>query len=158
MRYFLVDRITALDPGRSIRGIKNVTASEEPLEDHFPGLPLYPGALLIEACAQLAGALLEFTVNDGTTEPRRALLAQVDRARFARPVTPGDRVDLEARLEDRAGTGALVHATAAVDGATVASMVLTFVLRLVPHPRIHAQRRRLYAIWTRDLPDAPVIR
>ncbi len=160
MRYFLIDRITEVVPGVSIRGVKNVTLSDETVHDHFPDLPVFPAALLVEAAAQLAGALLEFTVNGNGNgaAPLRALLVQVDRAKFLRLIEPGDQIRLEARLDSRLETTARVSAEARVDGEVAGRMVLTFVLREVPWERIHEQRRRLYRLWTRNLPEAPVIR
>ena len=82
MRYFLIDKVTELVPGERIRGVKCVTLSDEVLHDHFPDYPILPGALILEAGAQLAGFLLEATFNEPGRPPRRALLAQVRRAKF----------------------------------------------------------------------------
>src|SRR5947209_5326690 len=100
MRWFLIDKVTEIVPGERIRGVKCVTLSDEILHDHFPDFPVMPGVLLVEAAAQLAGFLLETTCNGEAPDapPLRALLVQVDRAKFREPCGPGDRLEIEARL------------------------------------------------------------
>jgi 3-hydroxymyristoyl/3-hydroxydecanoyl-(acyl carrier protein) dehydratase len=87
-----VDRVLEWAPGTRVVALKNVTCGEPHLQDHFPGNPIVPGVLLIEAMAQTAGLLLP--------EGSSAVLAQVKDARFRRPVVPGDRLRIEA---DRSG-------------------------------------------------------
>jgi 3-hydroxyacyl-[acyl-carrier-protein] dehydratase len=90
MRFLLVDRITALTT-EGIRGVKNVALSEDVLEHHFPGRPVMPGVLLLEALAQLAG-WLEASSSDFE---RWFLVDQVHRCGFYSFVLPGDQVELE---------------------------------------------------------------
>lgn len=85
-----VDRILELAPGKRVVALKNVTLNDPHLQGHFPGNPLMPGVLLVEAMAQTAGLLLP--------EGSSALLAQIKEARFRRPVVPGDQVRIEAEL------------------------------------------------------------
>lgn len=151
MRYFLLDRVTDLVPGASARGIKNVTLTDEVLHDHFPDHPIFPGALLVEAMAQLAGFLLEVTENGEGKPIVRALLGQIRRAKFERPAEPGDRVEIDVRLGRSLDTAAEVEAEAHVDGARIARASLTFVLRRVESERVHEQRRALYRLWTKRL-------
>src|SRR4029079_7831143 len=63
MRYYLIDKVTELTAGQSARGVKCVTLTDEVVHDHFPDFPMLPGALIVEAAAQLAGFLLEMTFN-----------------------------------------------------------------------------------------------
>jgi 3-hydroxymyristoyl/3-hydroxydecanoyl-(acyl carrier protein) dehydratase len=92
-----VDRILEIIPEERIVALKNVTANDPHLQDHFPGNPIMPGVLLLEAMAQTSGLLLP--------QGSSAFLAQVKDARFRRPVVPGDQVRLEASR--RAGLGTL---------------------------------------------------
>ena len=152
MRYFLIDKVTKLEAGVSIRGLKNITLSDEILHDHFPDYPVMPGALILEAASQLAGFLIEVTVNqDESGLPRRALLAQVDKAKFRETAGPGDRLDIVVKLSSLMGTAAQVKAVVSVDEKRIATATLTFLLRRIESERVHEQRRYLYRLWTRDL-------
>lgn len=117
-----VDRILEFTPGERVVARKNVTLNDPHLQGHFPGNPLMPGVLLIEAMAQTAGLLLP----DGSS----SVLAQIKEARFRRPVVPGDQVRIEAvRLM---GLGSLhrfeVHAS--VNGAPVADAEIVLAVTI----------------------------
>src|SRR5438067_691906 len=94
MRYFLIDKVTELVLGTHARGVKNITLTDEVLHDHFPDHPIMPGALILEAAAQLAGFLLEVSFNQAGEPPRRALLVQIELAKFHDTAGPGDQLDL----------------------------------------------------------------
>ena len=151
MRYFLVDKVTQLIPGERIRGLKCVTLSDEVLHDHFPDFPVMPGALIVEAGAQLAGFLLEATFNEPGRPLRRALMVQIQDARFYETVGPGDTLDLTATLESRLEAAAQARVEAHVGEARVARATLTFVLKEIDSEKVHEQRRYVYRLWTRDL-------
>jgi 3-hydroxyacyl-[acyl-carrier-protein] dehydratase len=160
MRFILLDRVTELVPGERARGVKCVTMSEDFLADHFPGYAVMPGVLLIESLAQLGGLLAECSAKRSDSAPRegarvrRAILAQIDRAKFERMVVPGDRVELEVTLEQAMEGAARVRAEGTVDGERAVRCTLTFALREVPFERVHAERRALYEQWTRGLEGA----
>ena len=157
MRYFLIDKVTELVPGERIRGVKCVTLSDPILHDHFPDHPIMPGALIVEAGAQLAGFLLESTYNQVGEAPRRALLAQIKNAKFHEPATPGDRLELEATLTGSLETAAQVSVSVTCGETKVMRGSLTFVLKEIASKRVHDQRRYLYELWTRDMDPKPVI-
>ncbi len=90
--FLLVDRIVELDPGKRIVGLKNVTINEPFFQGHFPGLPVMPGVLIVEAMAQTAGLLMLDNVDD--PKAKILLFAGIDEARFRRPVTPGDTLKI----------------------------------------------------------------
>ncbi len=151
MRFFLVDRVSELKPGELVRGVKNVAMSEDVLDDHFPDNPLYPGTLIVEALAQIGGFLVECSAREGAADPRRAVLAQIDKAKFHQPCRPGDQVQLRCSLLSMLEGAAQVEGEAAVQGARAAQATLTFRLVKVDSDEVHRQRSKLYRLWTRDL-------
>ena len=151
MRYFLLDRVTDVVPGETARGVKNVTLTDEVLHDHFPDHPILPGALVVEAMAQLAGFLLEVTHNAEDRPIVRALLVQIDKAKFSQPAEPGDRIELHARLGAGLESAAQVECEALVEGNRIARAQLTFMLKAIDSDRVHEQRRYLYRLWTKGL-------
>ena len=119
---FLIDTIAEHEPGHRLVGIKNVTVNEEFFQGHFPGSPLMPGVLMIEALTQVAAVLLlEQSETPGTA---RVWLRGVDNAKFRRQVVPGDRLRLEVSL-GRCRTGlARARAVASAADQTVAEAEL----------------------------------
>ena len=102
--FLLVDRVVEVEPGSRIRGYKNVTINEEFFNGHFPGHPIMPGVLIIEAMAQLSGVLAFETKQRRPADGFTYYLAGTDRTRFKRPVVPGDQLVMESRLlADRRG-------------------------------------------------------
>jgi 3-hydroxyacyl-[acyl-carrier-protein] dehydratase len=124
LRFVFVDRILRLDPGASIEIVKNVAATEDMFDDHFPGFPVLPGALLVETFEQ-ATQLLVAVTHDFT---RVARLERVSRAGFRALVRPGDQLTVTCRRRDADAHGAArrwtVAATAAVMTHTVATATL----------------------------------
>ncbi len=123
--FLLVDQILELEPGKRAVGIKNVTANEPQFTGHFPGNPIFPGVLQVEALAQVgAVAMLSLPENKN----KLALFAGIDDVRFKRPVVPGDTLRLEVEiLTLRRGIGK-GNATAYIGEQIVCSGVLTFAL------------------------------
>ena len=124
----LVDAVTELEPGRRIVAVKNVTVNEEFFQGHFPGAPLMPGVLMIEALAQVATVLL----MNGADGQSRAFLRGVDNAKFRLPVVPGDRLTLEVTLGPRRTNLARAHGVAYLSGRVVAEAELLLGLIGVP--------------------------
>ncbi len=159
MRYFLIDKVTEVEVGVRVCGIKNVTLADPILHDHFPDYPVMPGALIVEAAAQLAGFLLELTFNESDETPVvRALLVQIERAKFRAMAGPGDQLHIEARLESRLASSAKASALVTCGGKKVATATLTFSMRRLDSERVQEQRRYIYKLWTRDLSEPIKIR
>lgn len=152
----MIDRVTGLAIGKSASAIKNVTLSDDIIHDHFPDHPIFPGAFVIEAMAQLGGFLLEMSVN--TSEcVRRALLMQIDRAKFHKSAIPGDRLDIRTELAQQMDDAAKISCEAVIDGEKAATATLTFVLKMIDSEKIHEQRRYFYRLWTKHLDGVPEI-
>ena len=97
--FLLVDRIIELDPGERVVGIKNVTANEPFFQGHFPGNPIMPGVLIVEAMAQAGGVLARMSMPDppAQEEANTILFMSMDKVKFRKPVVPGDQLILELR-------------------------------------------------------------
>ncbi len=98
--FLMVDRIVEIDPGKKIIGIKNLSINEEFFLGHFPGNPIMPGVLIIEALAQVAGIL---ALQSGAPEGKAVYFMSIERAKFRRPVVPGDQLRLEVSIVQSRG-------------------------------------------------------
>lgn len=122
----LVDRILELDATRCV-GIKNISINEPCFDGHFPGFPVMPGVLIIEAMAQTAGVLVLSNIPD--RDSKLVFLASVDNARFRKPVLPGDQLRLEITIVKSKASVAKIAARATVDGVLVAEADLMCALQ-----------------------------
>ena len=122
--FLLVDRVIECVPGKRIEAVKNVTVNEPFFPGHFPGNPVMPGVIILEALAQAAGILAFKTAGVVPDENSRFYFVGIDKARFRRPVVPGDRLILKATFE-RAMRGIWKFETVAeVDGAVATSATM----------------------------------
>jgi len=115
--FLLVDRIVEWDPGKRIVGIKNVTINEPFFQGHFPGHPIMPGVLIVEALAQAGGILALKAMGGGK---RIAYFTGIDNCKFRRPVIPGDQLRLEITVIARKGPMWKMHGEALVNGVIAA--------------------------------------
>ncbi|QWT20514.1 3-hydroxyacyl-ACP dehydratase FabZ [Bacillus sp. NP157] len=128
--FLLVDRVTDIDPGKTITAIKNVTINEPFFQGHFPGHPVMPGVLIVEAMAQTAGLLTQITSQvDGAAGSPLFYLVKVDNARFSAVVSPGDQLVMTVSLKRLIRGMGLFEAKATVDGHVVACCELMCAAR-----------------------------
>jgi 3-hydroxyacyl-[acyl-carrier-protein] dehydratase len=124
--FLLVDRIVEYDPSRGyIRGEKAVTATEWFFQGHFPGLPVMPGVLQVEALAQTMAVYVAQQKGFGD---RMGLFAAIDECRFKRVVQPGDRLTLEVTMDKLGGRFGRGRAVATVDGEVACEASLSFLI------------------------------
>ena len=124
--FLLVDRITECVPGSYSKGYKNLTMNEGFFQGHFPGNPIMPGVLQIEAMAQCSAPILCAMPE---YKGKLTLFAGVDNVRFKNIVRPGDRLDMFVELTKAKGPIAKCHAIGSVDGKTVVEADLTVALK-----------------------------
>ncbi|MEM8552557.1 MAG: 3-hydroxyacyl-ACP dehydratase FabZ [Pseudomonadota bacterium] len=116
--FLMIDRVIEIDGDNFGIGVKNVTINEPQFQGHFPSEPVMPGVLLIEGMAQTAGVLC--VVAQSASPPKLVYFMTIDRAKFRRPVVPGDVVHYRMTKERQRGNVWKFHGEAVVDGQTVA--------------------------------------
>jgi len=126
--FLLIDRVVELNKNVSAVGIKNVSINEQFFQGHFPGMPVMPGVLIIESMAQTAAVLVVQTLGP-EFEGKKVYFMSIDRARFRKPVVPGDRIETLVRKEQNRGPVWKFSAESKVDGklvaeATFAAMII----------------------------------
>ncbi len=117
--FLLIDRIVELEAGKRAVGIKNVTINESFFQGHFPGHPVMPGVLLLEAMAQTGGVLALKSVPETEIKNKVIYFMSIDKAKFRKPVIPGDQVRLEIEMVRQRSNITSLKAQAFVDGALV---------------------------------------
>ena len=115
MKYYLVDRIESIEPGRRIVAVKNLTAAEEYLADHFPAFPVMPGVLMLESCVQSAAWLVRLMTDWSVS---MVVLRRARNVRYASFVVPGDTLRIEAQFARREGSCHTFNCVGTVDGQT----------------------------------------
>jgi len=123
--FLLIDRVTEYEPGVRAKAIKCVSANEPHFTGHFPQKKIMPGVLIIEAMAQTGGIAL---LDGNDTTGKLAVLAGIKNAKFIKPVTPGDVLELTCNLKRRLGPVGIAEAEAKVEGETVCKAEITFAL------------------------------
>lgn len=117
--FLLVDRVEEIVPGESIRAYKNVTMNEPFFQGHFPGLPVMPGVLIVEALAQ-AGGMIVLSQDEIDTSDKVFLFTGINKLKFRRPVVPGDKLVLEVNDVKRKMNIWKMKCVATVDGEVAA--------------------------------------
>jgi beta-hydroxyacyl-ACP dehydratase FabZ len=128
--FLLVDRILELEPEKRIVGLKNVTINEPFFQGHFPGAPVMPGVLIIEAMAQVAGVMIYRNLPD--REKKLIYFTGIESAKFRRPVVPGDQLRIEMELLNRRSNFGKMQGRANVEGKLVAEAIVLFAI--ADHP------------------------
>jgi 3-hydroxyacyl-[acyl-carrier-protein] dehydratase len=155
MRFLLVDRILSLEPGRSITAIKNVSAAEEYLADHFPGYPVLPGVMMLECLVQTGAWLMRSTENFRFST---ILLKQAKALKYNYFVQPGQTLTVTAAVHERGDREYVFKGSGTVDGKSTFSARVTLeqfnlaernsALAASDQSRIAEMRRRFAEVWT----------
>lgn len=126
--FLLVDRVTEVVPGKSIKAYKNVSINEPFFQGHFPGLPVMPGVLILEALAQAGGLMVLSAKPDNFIQNNICLFTGMENVRFRRQVVPGDRLDLTCELIRHKFALWKINTLTHVDGVLATEAVLTAAL------------------------------
>jgi len=158
MRFYLLDRITKLETGKNIEGIKCWTLSDEIFNEHFPGFPIVPGVLLTESMAQLLGYLIEksYEVEYKNKDGVFVLLSIIQKAKFRNFVIPGDKCIIKAELKTLDINRANGHVKTYVDSICVAEADLSFIVlpkELAPKNKYNERREEYTDILTKNHPE-----
>ena len=121
--FLLIDRITEFEPAKRLVAIKNVTINEPFFQGHFPGYPIMPGVLVVEAMAQAGGIIMMHEMED--RQSKLVVFTGIDRAKFRRPVTPGDQLRIEVDVLSFRTRAGKIHGRATVDGKLACEATLT---------------------------------
>jgi len=121
--FLLIDRITEFEPTKRLVAIKNVTINEPFFQGHFPGYPIMPGVLVVEAMAQAGGIIMLHEIEDRAS--KLVVFTGIERAKFRRPVTPGDQLRIEVDVLSFRTRAGKIQGRATVDGKLACEATLT---------------------------------
>jgi 3-hydroxyacyl-[acyl-carrier-protein] dehydratase len=147
MRFFLIDKITKWEAGRSAEAVKNVALSEDFFDDHFPRRPVMPGVLMLEGMAQVSGLLLEASLQDKYGKDAKAVLTLLERTKFRDLVRPGDTLVYQTEVIAVNASGGKVSVQALRDGQPVVTSGMVFAFKYVDDPLLNEKRQSLMKLW-----------
>ena len=126
--FLLIDRVTEINAGMSIKGYKNITIGEQVFQGHFPEHPIYPGVMIIEGLAQAGGVLAFKSDENMDIENKVVYFMSIDECKFRSPVRPGDRLDYELEVLKHRGNVWVLAGKAFVDGKICAEAKLSAMI------------------------------
>jgi 3-hydroxyacyl-[acyl-carrier-protein] dehydratase len=150
MRFHLVDRIDEICYEKYIVGVKCITLADDVFNEHFPGYPIYPGSLIQEGLAQLAGSFFEIMMDKKKLPVKNAVLSIVNKMKFRKPAGPGDRLVYRADIKVMRDDYGVAGVEAELDGEPVADGELIFSFIKISDENLYQSRKDIYRICTRN--------
>ncbi|MFZ5952549.1 MAG: 3-hydroxyacyl-ACP dehydratase FabZ family protein [Candidatus Rifleibacteriota bacterium] len=150
MRFHLVDRIEEICYGSFITGVKCITLADDVFNEHFPGYPIFPGSLIQEGLAQLAGSFFELMRHKQNLPMKYSVLSIVNKMKFRKPVEPGDRLIYRADATIIRDDYGIAKVKATCGGELVANGEMTFSFLDVPDEKLFESRKTIYNICMKN--------
>lgn len=150
MRFHLVDRIDEICYGSHIMGVKCITLADDVFNEHFPGYPIYPGSLIQEGLAQLAGSFFEIMMKKQNLPVKHSVLSIVNKMKFRKPVGPGDKLIYRADIKVMRDDYGVARVKAELEGESAADGELTFSFIKISDNKLYESRQEIYRICTRN--------
>lgn len=125
--FLMIDRVRDIVPGQSAVGVKNITINEQIFQGHFPGHPIFPGVLIVEAMAQTAASMVVYTLGK-EAENKLVYFMTIDEARFRKPVVPGDQMHIHVTVERSRGQVWKFKGEAKVNGTLHAEAIFSAMI------------------------------
>ena len=150
MRFHLVDRVDEVSYDKYIIGCKCVTLADDVFNEHFPGYPIFPGSLIIEGLAQLAGSFFEIIMSRRGIHTKRSVLTIVRQMKFKKAVAPGDKMIYKAEIKSFNDDFGVAAVTAELDGELCAGGELLFNFFDIPSAALQTSREEVYKICMKN--------
>lgn len=151
MRFHLVDRIDEICYGKYIIGVKCVTLADDVFNEHFPGYPIFPGSLILEGLAQLAGSFFEIMMKENKLPPKRSVMSIINKIKFRKPVIPGDKLLYRVEIIMMRDDYGVVKAEAKLNDEVCAEGKLTFSFVNVSDKKLQESREEMYKICMKNV-------
>lgn len=150
MRFHLIDRIDEVCKWKHISGVKCITLADDVFNEHFPGYPIFPGSLIMEGLAQLAGSFFEMALKEQEQPNKRAIFSIAREFKIKHPAGPGDRLHYHARMVSLQDSYGVATVQAMLDDKLCAKGELMFTFVTMENELITQSRQALYDIVTRN--------
>jgi len=150
MRFHLVDRVDEICYDKYILGCKCVTLADDVFNEHFPGYPIFPGSLIQEGLAQLAGSFFEIIMNRKGLPVKHSVLTIVNKMKFRKAVEPGDKLIYRADVAVMREDYGVADVKAELDGKLVANGTLTFSFLEIDSSVVFESRKLIYEICMKN--------
>lgn len=150
MRFHMIDRIEEICRWKRISAVKCISLADDVFNEHFPGYPIFPGSLILEGLAQLAGSFFEMAMQDQGLANRRTVLSIVREFKIRQAAGPGDRLLYEAEIVSMQEAFGVARVVATLDGKLCAKGELMFTFLTLENEALSRSRNELYEIVTRN--------
>lgn len=150
MRFHLIDRIEKICYGKCIIGVKCITLADDIFNEHFPGYPIFPGSLILEGLAQLAGSFFEIMMKEKDLPLRRSVLVIVNKLKFRKSAVPGDKLIYRSDIISMKDDYGVAKVKAELDGEICAEGELTFSFVDIHDRKLQKAREDMYKICMKN--------